>query len=105
VGTGLLWLLGWVIGLVGALFKLIAGFLWLLLKYLIPIAIVVAAVFILVRLARRQDEPETKASAPVEPATPAPPETPVEPAVPAETLPPEPRQDDAGSDDKGDTPS
>jgi hypothetical protein len=56
VGTGLLWLVGWLIGLLGSLFMLIAGFIWRLLWYIIPAAIIIGAVYFLVKLAKeRQD--------------------------------------------------
>jgi len=43
VGTGVLWLLGWLIGLVGSLFMWVAGILWLLLRWIIPVVVIIAA--------------------------------------------------------------
>lgn len=56
VGTGLLWLGGWLIGLLGALFKWIAGILWLLLTYIIPIVVIIAAVYFLFRLLQNRNQ-------------------------------------------------
>lgn len=60
IGTGLLWLVGWVIGLVGALFTIIAGFLWFLLKYIIPIAVIAAAVYALIKVSQNRNEQAEK---------------------------------------------
>lgn len=49
VGTALLWVLGWVLSLGGALFKALAGLLWLLLRFIVPIAIVAGLVYFLVK--------------------------------------------------------
>ena len=60
IGTGLLWVVGWVIGGLGALFKLIAALIWSLLRFVVPIAVVGAAVYALVRLLQGQrGEPAT----------------------------------------------
>lgn len=50
IGTGLLWVVGWVIGALGDLFRLLAGLIWSLLRFIVPIAVVGAAVYALVRL-------------------------------------------------------
>lgn len=52
VGTGLLWLVGWVLSLGGVLLKSLAGLLWLLLRYIVPIAIVAGLVYFLVKAAQ-----------------------------------------------------
>ena len=49
VGTALVWVLGWVLSLGGALFKALAGLLWLLLRFIVPIAIVAGLVYFLVK--------------------------------------------------------
>jgi hypothetical protein len=49
IGTGVLWVLGWLLGIVAIVFKFIAGILWLLLRYILPIAIVAGVVFFIVR--------------------------------------------------------
>lgn len=57
IGTGLLWLGGWALSLVGLLLKSLAGLLWLLLRYIVPVAIVAGLVYFLVRAAQgRQPE-------------------------------------------------
>ncbi|MEJ2666294.1 MAG: hypothetical protein P8Z81_04210 [Deinococcales bacterium] len=50
IGTGLLWLVGWVLGLVGLLMKFLAGLIWWLLRYIVPIAIVAGLIYFLVRV-------------------------------------------------------
>ena len=62
IGTGVLWLVGWAIGGLGALFKLLAGLIWSLLRFVVPIAVVGAAVYALVRLLQGQRGPEASAS-------------------------------------------
>ena len=76
VGVGVLWLVGWLLGLFGLLLTWFAGLIWSLLKFIVPIAIIAAAVYFLVRLAQ-QPKPATLA-----PATPvsAPPPPPASPA-------------------------
>lgn len=62
VGTGVLWLLGWIIGLVGSLFMWIAGILWLLLRWIIPVVVIIAAVYALFRLLQRQSKKRAEGS-------------------------------------------
>ncbi len=50
IGTGVLWLLGWLFGIVGIVFKFIAGLIWMLLRFIIPIAIVAGVVYFIVRM-------------------------------------------------------
>lgn len=52
VGTGLLWVLGWTLALGGALLKALAGLIWLLLKFIVPIALVAGVVYFLVKWLR-----------------------------------------------------
>jgi len=83
VGTGLLWLLGWLLSLGGLLFKAIAGLLWLLLRYIVPVAIVAGLVYFLVKaLQDKQPAPAAaggSATPPPAPPVPAPAAPPVEP--------------------------
>lgn len=63
VATGLLWLGGWLLGGVGVVFKFIAGLLWALLRFVLPIAIVAGVIFFLVRLlAKPRNKPVTAAA-------------------------------------------
>ncbi len=63
VGTGLLWLVGWILSLGGLLLKSLAGLLWLLLRYIVPIAIVAGLVYFLVKAAQdRQAKPASAAA-------------------------------------------
>lgn len=50
VGTGLIWLLGGLFNVLGIVFFWLAGVLWYLLRFIIPIALVLGVVFFLVRL-------------------------------------------------------
>ena len=50
VGTGLIWLLGGLFRVLGGVFFWLSGLLWYLLKFIIPIALVLGVVFFLVRL-------------------------------------------------------
>ena len=50
VGTALIWLLGGLFNVLGSVFFWLSGLLWTLLKFIIPIALVLGVVFFLVRL-------------------------------------------------------
>lgn len=56
IGTGLLWLAGWVFDLVGVLFKFFAALIWSLLRFIVPVAVGAAIVYALVRLIQQQRE-------------------------------------------------
>ncbi|MBX3139254.1 MAG: hypothetical protein KF875_00710 [Trueperaceae bacterium] len=63
VGTGLLWLVGWLLSLGGLLLKAIAGLLWLLLRFVVPVALVAGLVYFLVKaLQGRQEAAPTAGS-------------------------------------------
>ncbi len=49
IGTGLLWVGGWALDGLGWLLKFIAGLLWMLLKYIVPVVIAAGLVYWLVR--------------------------------------------------------
>lgn len=49
IGTGLLWVVGWVLSLGGLLLKALAGLLWLLLRFVVPVAIVAGIVYFIVK--------------------------------------------------------
>lgn len=49
VGTGLLWVAGWIMQGLGWVFQFVAGLLWTLLKYVVPVVIAAALVYWLVR--------------------------------------------------------
>ncbi|MDT3681434.1 MAG: hypothetical protein ROY82_02995 [Truepera sp.] len=61
IGTGLLWLVGWILSLGGLLLKAIAGLLWLLLRFVVPVAIVAGLVYFIVKAL--QDRESGKAGA------------------------------------------
>ncbi len=58
VGTGLLWLVGWVLSIGGVALKWVAGLLWNLLRFIVPVAIAGGLVYFLVKAAQdRQPKP------------------------------------------------
>lgn len=57
VGTGLLWLLGWVLSLGGIVLKGLAGLLWMLLRFVVPVAIAGGLVYFLVKAAQDRQKP------------------------------------------------
>lgn len=64
IGTGLLWVFGQILKFVGWLFIKISWILWLLLKYILPIAIAAGIIFFIVRyfVGRSQKKPEATAT-------------------------------------------
>lgn len=56
VGTGLVWVSGWLLGLVGTLLTWLAGLVWSLLRFLVPVAIVAGVVYLLVQFLTRSGE-------------------------------------------------
>ena len=80
VGIGVLWVTGWVLGLVGAVMTWLAALVWSLVRFLVPVALVAGLAYLLVRLLTRsnarvaRDEPFVPSPAPPEPApSPTPP--------------------------------
>ena len=55
VGMLVIWGVGWVFTFLGWLFRIIGAFLWTILKFVIPIAIVAGVVYLLVRLITRRN--------------------------------------------------
>lgn len=74
VGTGVVWLVGWILGLAGTLLTWLAGLVWSLLRFLVPIALVAGAVYLLVRLMNRSASKVAREPQP-QPATPPSPQT------------------------------
>jgi len=62
VGTGLLWLLGWVLSLGGVVLKGLAGLLWMLLRFIVPVAIAGGLVYFLVKAAQDRQKPAPAAA-------------------------------------------
>lgn len=56
VGMLAIWGVGWVFTFLGWLFRLVGAFLWTILKFVIPIAIVAGVVYLLVRLITRRNQ-------------------------------------------------
>jgi energy-coupling factor transporter transmembrane protein EcfT len=106
IGTGVLWLVGWVLGLIGALFTLVASFIWTLLRFILPVVIVAAAIYLLVRYlagrSRRAGAPASRPTPPTVTATVTAPRAPEVRTVPNEAVQPETseahQQPEAGSD-------
>ena len=91
VGTGLLWLTGWALSLGGVALRWVAGLLWTLLRFIVPVAIAGGLVYFLVKAAQdRQPRPAaagTPVSAPPPPApAPATSGGDVTPATPPSTV-------------------
>lgn len=74
VGTGLVWVSGWLLGLVGTVLTWFAGLVWSLLRFLVPIAVVAGLVYLLVQFLSRSGEkvargPQTQPPTPPSPWT------------------------------------
>jgi hypothetical protein len=61
VGTALLWIGGWLLGLVGLLLQGLAGLLWLVLRWILPVAILLGAIYAIVRLFQEQSRKSSSA--------------------------------------------
>jgi uncharacterized BrkB/YihY/UPF0761 family membrane protein len=70
IGTGLLWLVGWLLGIVSVVFTAIAGWIWQLLRFIIPVALAAGVIFFIYRLITNRDKKVTTVSQPVTPVTP-----------------------------------
>jgi hypothetical protein len=87
IGTGLLWLVGWLLGLVSVVFTAIAGLVWQLLRFIIPVALAAGVIFFIVRLITKRDKQVTvvqPVTTPVSPVTTTP--TPVVETMNTETI-------------------
>lgn len=101
LGTGLIWLVGWILGLTGLLLKFVAGLIWSLLRFIIPIAVGAAVVYALVRLIQNQNRGKpTPASTPT--AAPTPVQQPPSPPPHEEPSESEEAEGDAGNGDGDD---
>jgi uncharacterized BrkB/YihY/UPF0761 family membrane protein len=56
IGTGLLWLVGWLLGIVSVVLTAMAGWVWQLLRFIIPVALVAGVLFFLYRLITNRDK-------------------------------------------------
>jgi len=61
VGTALLWIGGWLLGLLGLLLQGLAGLLWLVLRWILPVAILLGAIYAIVRLFQEQSRKSSSA--------------------------------------------
>jgi predicted lipid-binding transport protein (Tim44 family) len=91
IGTGVLWLLGALFGLVGQVLGWLAALLWGLLSFLVPVALVAGAVVLIVRWAQGRPNSARPAPAAGAPAAPAPADSapadaPVDTAAPASAV-------------------
>lgn len=98
IGTGLLWLVGWLLGIVSVVFTAIAGWVWQLLRFIIPVAIAAGVVYFIYRLISNRDKKVTTVSQTVTPVAPVvtEPMEAVKPEATEEAMPP-------SSDDRFDT--
>jgi predicted lipid-binding transport protein (Tim44 family) len=70
IGTGLLWLVGWLLGMVSVVFIAVAGWIWQLLRFIIPVALVAGVIFFIYRVVTNRSKPAVQtASAPTPPVT------------------------------------
>jgi hypothetical protein len=70
IGTGLLWLVGWLLGIVSVVFTAIAGWVWQLLRFIIPVALAAGVVFFIYRLITNRDKKVVTVSQSATPVTP-----------------------------------
>jgi uncharacterized BrkB/YihY/UPF0761 family membrane protein len=81
IGTGLLWLVGWLLGIVSVVFTAIAGWIWQLLRFIIPVALAAGVIFFIYRMITGRDKPAVQTV-----TTPASPVTTTPVTEPAETV-------------------
>jgi predicted lipid-binding transport protein (Tim44 family) len=74
IGTGILWLLGWLLGIVSVVFTFLAGIIWGLLRFIIPVALVAGVLFFIYKLFTREKPTPITTSAAATPLS----ETPTE---------------------------
>lgn len=55
VGLAVLWVTGWILSLLGSLFMIVASFVWNLLRFILPVIVIAAVVYLIVRYATRGD--------------------------------------------------
>lgn len=63
LGTLLLWVGGWLVTFVGWVLRLVAGFIWSILWYILPVVIVAGVVYLLVQLVLKQISKDKAAQA------------------------------------------
>ena len=71
LGTGLLWGVGWLLDLVGIIFRFVAGLIWSLLRFIIPIVIVSGVAYALFRFFQSRSDrgADSEAAPAAEPTT------------------------------------
>ncbi len=85
IGTGLLWLVGWLLGLVSVVFVAIAGWVWQLLRFIIPVALAAGVIFFIYRLITGRNKSVQTFTSPVSPVAATPVTEPVEQRVEEKT--------------------
>ena len=102
IGTGLLWLVGWLLGIVSVVFTAVAGWIWQLLRFIIPVAIAAGVVYFIYRLISNRDKKVVTVSQPVAPVTPVvtEPMEAVKPETTEEAMPPSSDDRTSSSDSK-----
>ncbi len=94
VGMLLLWGAGWVFTFLGWLLRLVGSFIWLLLRFIIPIAIVAGIVYLIVRLVTNQQKSRAKTTYSPTVSGPSGSSVPVTPSVAPQTITTPPVQTD-----------
>jgi uncharacterized BrkB/YihY/UPF0761 family membrane protein len=69
IGTGLLWLVGWLLGLVSVVFTAVAGWIWQLLRFIIPVALAAGVIYFIYRMITGRDKPAVQTVTPVSTVT------------------------------------
>ena len=64
LATGVLWLVGWLLGLVGAALIWLTGLVWAVLQFIVPVAVVAGIVYLVVRLVQQNEGGRAEAARP-----------------------------------------
>ena len=64
LATGVLWLVGWLLGLVSTALIWLAGLVWAVLQFIVPVAVVAGIVYLVVRLVQQNQDGRAEAARP-----------------------------------------
>jgi uncharacterized membrane protein len=108
LATGVLWLVGWLLGLVGAALIWLTGLVWAVLQFIVPVAVVAGIVYLVVRLVQQNQDGRAESTRTAPGPTPYAERTAAEPTpapsgAPEGVAPPPPSHSgaDVGSHDAG----
>jgi uncharacterized membrane protein len=104
LATGVLWLVGWLFGLVGAALIWLTGLVWAVLQFIVPVAVVAGIVYLVVRLVQQNQDGRAESARPAPGPTPYAERTAAEPTparsgAPEGVAPPPPNPGYAGVDE------